>query len=114
MGEAAQRDLPARRLFYAKLGSMSEALLDFLIELAEDPLQARAFRAQPESLLAGRGLHEDERQALLTSNALRLRTLLALPPEHDLLLLAWRGLLEAAEAAGETQPSAPPAKEPQS
>jgi hypothetical protein len=77
---------------------MPDALLQLLIELAEDPLLEREFKADPERAMAGRDLSSQERQALVSRDPAKIRALLVeSPPDRDWLLLAWLGSLAAAD-----------------
>jgi hypothetical protein len=73
---------------------MSTAFLRLLIELAEDPLLERAFKADPHSMMASLDLSAEERQALAMRDPARIRALLTeRPPDRDWLLFAWFGSL---------------------
>ena len=73
---------------------MSNAFLRLLIELAQDPLLERAFKADPDSMMALLDLSAEERQALASRDPARIRALLTeSPPDRDWLLLAWFGSL---------------------
>jgi len=75
---------------------MPSAFFRLLVELAEDPLRAQAFQANPESAMAGRDLTEEEKQALLSRDPARIRVLLTEElPDRNWLLLAWFGSLSA-------------------
>ena len=51
---------------------MSTTLTSFLIELGENPSQARAFRQDPYGFMAARGFSHEEQEALASGNSLRI------------------------------------------
>jgi hypothetical protein len=69
---------------------MSSAFVRLLIELAQDPLLERTFKADPEPMMASLDLTADERQALAARDPARIRALLTeIPADRDFLLLSW-------------------------
>lgn len=69
---------------------MSKAFLDLLIELAEDPLRARKFKANPAPDLRRAGLSKEEKDALRSRDPARIRAVMAAEsPERDWMLLSW-------------------------
>ena len=100
-----QRVVEFCRVLSEKEGSksMSKAFFELLVELAEDPLRALEFKANPDPMLKGAGLSKEEEEALRSRNANRIRGLLAEPPpEQDLLLLTWFGSILDEEGEGGT------------
>lgn len=79
---------------------MPDPLLRYLLELAEDPIRARRFRADPDADLALTDLTVEQKAILRSREPARLRAaLVGTPPEGDLVLLAWLASLwsDAAE-----------------
>ena len=67
-------------------------LLHYLFDLAQDPLRARAFRADPDRALADVDLSEEQRDAMRSRDPSRIRAaLVERSADQDLLLLAWLG-----------------------
>ena len=69
-------------------------LLRFILELAQDPVRARQFRADPDSTMAGADLSPEQQDVLRSRDPSRIRAALVEGPvDHDLLMLAWLGPL---------------------
>ncbi len=80
---------------------MSDSFLRLLVQLGEDPLFARGFKADPVSAMAAIELSDEERQALLSRDPAKIRVLLTeQPSDRDWLLFAWFGSLAADEDPG--------------
>ena len=67
-------------------------LRNYLFELAQDPIRARAFREDPDRALADADLSPQQREVLKSRDPSRIRAALAdRPAEDDLLFLSWLG-----------------------
>ena len=67
-------------------------LLRYLLELAQDPIRARDFRADPDRALAGADLSPAQRDVLRSRDPSQIRAaLVERPVEDDLLFLSWLG-----------------------
>jgi hypothetical protein len=52
---------------------MSAALTDFLLELAQDPEKADAFKENPRQVMADAGLSEEDQELLLSGDPQAIR-----------------------------------------
>ena len=76
-----------------------DALLRYLLDLAQDPIRAQRFRSDPDAAMAGTNLSPEQKAILRSRDDARIRAALVdRPIEQDLMLFAWLGLLQDAEA----------------